>query len=120
MINKSIKPDPIYASIKRQKQLYDNWTAAGKNEPRPNTPKYSEWYKREGRAANAYSAGIDKLLRTKPTTSAGAVALIGFCLSDDTCRFRHNGTTDDCVALLELICKAIPTLKQAEEKKSAA
>jgi hypothetical protein len=112
MTSKSINRDPVYALIERQKQLGDNWSVAVKNEPMSDTPKYRIWYKREGRACKAYNAGIDKLLRTKPTTSASAVALIEFCLNEDTCLFRNNGCTDECVALLELICKAIPTLKQ--------
>ena len=99
--------DPIFAAIERQKQLWAKWTSV--IEPKEvRSAAYAAWEKRNETAQTAYNDGMDDLLATKPTTRAGATALITHCLAEDSDLFcRKNEPT---YALLRTLEKAMPAL----------
>jgi hypothetical protein len=103
--------DPVFAVIKHSERLWAEWTSVSITEPKQlRSPDYAAWDKRNTAAGDAYNDAFDELLATKPTTRAGAAALIAHCLSEK-CRFSA-GTESGGVAktLLRTLAKAMPAL----------
>ncbi len=99
--------DPIFAAIERQKQLWAGWDYTTHPEPPFRSAGYAAWTKWSDAAGRAYNEAFDELLAIKPTTRAGAVALIEYCLSEGA---RFTNDADDPLALLETLAKALPAL----------
>ena len=102
--------DPIFAAIERQKQLWATWTSI--IEPKEvGSAAYAAYDKLNDAAQTAYNDGMDELLATKPTTRAGATALIAHCLAEDSDLFC--GKDEPTYALLRTLEKAMPALDAA-------
>ena len=63
--------DPVIAKIHKQRQLYQSWTAVIDDDDDKSTA-----------ACAAYNTAFKRLVRTKPRTRTGAVALVRYCLDD--------------------------------------
>ena len=88
--------DPIIAKIRKQRQLYQSWTAAIDTDDENCTVAWT-----------IHNAAFKKLVRTKPRTRDGAAALVRYCLVDDACfPDRHA----DALVLLRTLAKALPAL----------
>ena len=70
------KADPVFAAIGRQKQLWAEWDHATHPEPPLRSAGYPAWEKSNDAAADAYYGALEALVAIKPTTRAGAAALI--------------------------------------------
>jgi len=108
--------DPVFAAIERLRRLYAEWTANIHREPSSESPEYNAWDQENGDTCHAYNRALDEFIATKPTTRAGAAALIAFCLADECGKFGSDNEHSDCRptrALLRTLAAAIPTLDEA-------
>jgi hypothetical protein len=101
---RAITPDPIFAAIERFRAANEALSAACQNEPDNRSPEYRGWSSRQGTAAKAEQDALMEMIEVRPTTKAGAVALINVYLEN----YRDDPAEADEV--LELIGQAIPHL----------
>jgi hypothetical protein len=102
--------DPIFAAIERQKQLWAEWDHATHPEPPLRSAGYPAWEEWNDAAADAYYGALEALVAIKPTTRAGAAALIAHCIAEDSSRFPSVEEAGLANALLQTLAKAMPTL----------
>jgi hypothetical protein len=69
-------------------------------------PEHEEWSSRNGAAVDAEQDALMEMLEVRPTTKAGAVALINAYLAN----YRHRDSPTEAGELLGLIGQAIPHL----------
>ena len=84
--------------------------------PSLKSPEYDAWDEENGDTCHAYNRALDEFIATKPTTRAGAAALIAFCLADECGKFGSDNKHSDCKptrTLLRTLAAAIPTLDAA-------
>jgi hypothetical protein len=108
-------PDPVLGILARLKVLSAAWTKTVKQEPPFGSPATEAWDVENATACHAYNDALDELISTKPTTHAGAVAMIAYCLKKTGGRFGDDESDDHAAsrALLKTLAAAIPTLKAA-------
>jgi hypothetical protein len=100
----AITPDPIFAAIEHFRAASDVHSAACEGEPSSRHPEYREWYSRQTTACHAQQDALDAMLQVRPTTKAGAVAVIEVYLQ----HYRDEPSEEG--ELLKLIGQAIPHL----------
>ena len=88
--------DPVFAAIERLRRLDAEWTANIHREPSLKSPEYDAWDEENGDTCHAYNRALDEFIATKPTTRAGAVSLIAFCLADECDKFGSDDEHSDC------------------------
>ena len=83
-------PDPILPKIERCKSAWAVYGIVCEREPTNDcgliacgTPEYSEWEEHEGIVQETWSEAFNDMIATRPTTRAGALAMIDcFLLSE--------------------------------------
>jgi hypothetical protein len=102
----AITPDPALAAVERRQAAWKAHVAVCDQEPALHSPLYNEWDAKAETVCSVHSDAEWAMLRTIPTTKAGAVAMITSYLErldvlDDNARERQ---------LLESLAEAIPHL----------
>jgi hypothetical protein len=97
-------PDPALAAAERFRATHEAVEAFGDEEPDDiHCPAHAEWEAKSDAAADAEWAELKALSKTRPTTKAGAQALIAAHLMADP-----NEDIDR--SLLDMLAEAIPHL----------
>lgn len=83
--------DPVFAAIEAHRKALAELTAHNKTEPEVSDPGYDAWESLTDELVDAWSEANKTMLKTVPTTRAGAVALIDAAFSRGK-EFRLDAT----------------------------
>jgi hypothetical protein len=101
MANTTGGPDPVFAAVAGVRAAQEQTRSAGRRETAllasggRNTPEHDAWEAEHDAVCDKYCSALEEALSTRPTTIAGAAALVGFYL--DEC----DSTEQDGAILLE-------------------
>jgi hypothetical protein len=101
-------PDLAIAAAERLRSAQEAWEAIGDQEPKlpMDHPEYEAWQDRFDDFSDLPNRAHEAMLATRPTTKAGAQAMIEAHLDKRRCSINE----DDARALLETLAEAIPHL----------